>query len=186
MSTIMMSPGLVINQLYSSLWYSDANTVRGRSTYLSPNNYSTYIWVYKGTIPSGAETEFNNTTTVNNLRSTDRLLKFFVSANSPAGWQSSVASGVPKLIFNYSPVPTATAERDGTASWFMMFGHFYNFGHTDTPPSSLTTSVTALQIGTISGPEGGGDLVLQNPNLTTGQIVQLGVIEFSFPTTYTY
>ena len=128
-----------------------------------------WFGVYKGTIPSSSE--LSTGTRAYNFRTSDILIPW---DGRPASNYASYSNGL--LTFNPTgPISIQTATASGTASWF-----FY-MGGTVSVYSMDECSVVA---GTISGPGGGGDLIIGDVNVVSGKSYILQNFVMAFPLTF--
>lgn len=123
-------------------------------------NNNSKLRIFKGSLPT--KSELNAVTNVATYRTTDLLITYLTYAL----W---TYEGV-NAKFN-TPLPTV-ATGSGTASWFLM--------------SNLDSGGIMLLAGDITLPGGGGEMIISDTTITSGQTYSLGTLLFTLPRLYTY
>jgi hypothetical protein len=121
-----------------------------------------YCTIYKGAFP----TVNPDSTYINTTRASDKLIAFVWGSNDANRWD--VSGRVMSLPSNKLPAPIA-AIASGTATWF-----------------SISHSSAGVVCGSVSGPAGGGDLVISDTNIVSGLVYSMSPISFTLQTTMTY
>lgn len=186
MTTVNISPQAVRDMYSTTLFNGSYSTVQGAAgNNYTGTTYNTFLWVYQGTVPDATDTNLNDTTNIQTLRSADRLMRFSYNSSSNSYWIPTVTGSQNTRTFTPASNVYATAAISGVATWFLLFGVNLGQGYYNDFPSASVNGI-ALQLGTISGPGGGGDLVFQNPSIVANKIYNLGQISFSYPNSFTY
>lgn len=138
--------------------YAMANSIFSGSSGF--NASSTYIRIYKGALPVKNDLD---TTAPSSLRTSDRLITFdFGSGDFTVSQPNGTAT------LNTSINANATAS--GTAAWFII---------------DVNSQFAPMIVGSVSGPGGGGDLVIGSTSITSGLTYSLGALVYTLPRVFT-
>lgn len=121
------------------------------------------LYIMQGAIATRNDMD---TTAPASFRGSDRLIGFATAQL----WTQDAANN---SVILGSPVQQ-TAAASGTASWFWLVA-FYSTGG---------IGVTNQLVGTVTGPGGGGDLIVNTTSIVSGHTYTLGQISFTMPTTF--
>lgn len=124
------------------------------------NDSSTYVRIYKGAQPTKTDLD---SATPSTFRTSDLLITFDFGSNY---WTVTTATGQAALNTSVN----ATASATGTAAWFMI---------------DVNANNRQMITGTVSGPGGGGDLVIGSTSITSGLIYSLGSLIYTLPRVFT-
>lgn len=160
MSTIVLDANTLLHvngaQTGSGIW-SGSNS---GSIYGFDTSGNSKLRIFKGSLPT--KSELNAVTNVATYRTTDLLITYLT-------YNLWTYEGVNAKL--NTPLPTA-ATGTGTASWFLM--------------SNTDSTGIMLLAGDITLPGGGGEMVISDLTITSGQTYSLGTLLFTLPSVYTY
>lgn len=146
----------------------------------SAGSYATLIQIFSGTPPTANQLNSivipgTSTSTSDSLvaKTNGTLLWSSYYHSAVTGPASGEANGVrlPDSAF-------ANASRSGIATWFMIAATTYQ---SSSIPTGTGFTISNMLIGTISTPDGDGDLRLTDTNMVAGQSYRIGTIHLSLP-----
>lgn len=161
LASIVNAPGTGRSPLLCSAANALATSISGGSA------SSATLFVYGGTVPDFA------TVTDRAAYASDLLISFVLPATTSSYTTVGYIDGAYRFIAGQCPTATL-ATGSGTATWFVCC-------------RNNTTSLTdkAAAFGTISGPGGGGDLIMSSTSITAGTSCTSTGFYLNFPTTWT-
>lgn len=128
-----------------------------------------WFGVYKGTIPTSSE--ISSGIRADLFRTSDLLIPWngFTAANM------ATISNHQMTLNPTGSIAIQTATATGVASWFVYVGG---------TASSYFMNACTVVAGTVSGPGGGGDLIIGDVNIVSGKSYMLQNFVMAFPLTF--